>query len=192
MKSRSTWILMLFASFTSAGFAADAPTANKPADPGDSDRPALALVGALQADQLTVAGVRYALIHDTGAVLPKSVRDCLAGMDYSFTRDAYVEIVQKVMTPQEIGEALSFYQSHAGHMMMMDALRQMRDRLEGYPGLAEADAAGEPSDEDRRQMKAFDQSPVARKIGQIQSGPEADKVVDQLVQKMAEQCLKQP
>ena len=163
------------------------------AEPASVDEQAAALVDLLQADKLTVAGVRYALTHgDSQHVLPQPVRDCLAGMDYSFVRDQYVQVVRKVMSPEEIAAAVGYYRSRAGHMNMMLSLRGSREQLEGYPGLAEADAAGEATEEEMRQMVDFAKSPAGQKIGQIHSGPESDSVVDRLVEAMMAQCVKPP
>jgi len=163
------------------------------AEPPAVDDQAAALVDLLQADKLTVAGVRYALTHgDSREILPQSVRDCLAGMDYSFARDQYVQLVSKVMTPEEVSVAVAYYRSRAGHLNMMLSLRQNRDQLEGYPGLAEADAAGDPTKEEIAQMVAFAKSPVGQKIGQIHSGPDSESLVQTLAEAMMAQCLKQP
>jgi len=163
------------------------------AETPSADGQAAALIDLMQADRLTVAGVRYALTHgDSQRVLPQSVRDCLAGMDYSFVRTQYVQVARKVMTAEEITAAVAYYRSPAGHLNMMLSLRGSRDRLEGYPGLAEADAAGEPTEEEVRQMMAFANSPAGQKIGQIHSGPESDSVVERLVEAMMAQCVKPP
>lgn len=163
------------------------------AEPPSVDVQAAALVDLMQADKLTVAGVRYALTHgDSQNVLPQSVRDCLAGMDYAFARDLYVQVVKKVMTPEEIAAAVAYYRSRAGHMNMMLSLRGNRDRLEGYPGMAQADAAGEATEAEMRQMVDFAKSPAGQKIGQIHSGPESDSLVETLVEAMMAQCVKPP
>ena len=161
------------------------------AEPPSVDDQAAALIDLLQADKLTVAGVRYALTHgDSREVLPQSVRDCLTGMDYSFARDQYVQLAKKVMSPEEISVAVSYYRSRAGHLNMMLSLRKNRDQLEGYPGLVEADAAGDPTKEEIAQMVAFAKSPVGQKIGQIHSGPDSESLVQTLAEAMMAQCLK--
>jgi hypothetical protein len=163
------------------------------AEPPAVDDQAAALVDLLQADKLTVAGVSYALTQgDNRDVLPQSVRDCLAGMDYSFARDLYVQLARKVMSPEEISAAVSYYRSRAGHLNLMLSLRQNREQLQGYPGLAEADAAGNPTEEEIAQMVAFGKSAAGQKIGQIHSGPESENLVQTLAEAMMGQCLKQP
>ncbi len=66
------------------------------AEPPSVDDQAAALIDLLQADRLTVAGVRYALTQgDSRETLPQPVRDCLTGMDYSFVRDQYAQLRQR-------------------------------------------------------------------------------------------------
>lgn len=183
MKTLPIWLFIALGLTRTAAFAEPPPVHDQ----------AATLIDLLQADKLTVAGVRYALTQgDSREVLPQSVRDCLTGMDYSFARDQYVQLVRKVMTPEEISVAVSYYRSRAGHLNMMLSLRENRDQLEGYPGLAEADAAGKPTEEEFAQMVAFAKSPVGQKIGQIHSGPDSESLVQTLAEAMMAQCLKSP
>ncbi len=94
------------------------------------------------------------------------------------------------MTPEEISVAVTYYRSRAGHLNMMLSLRQNRDQLAGYPGLAEADAAGDPTEEEFAQMVAFAKSAAGQKIGQIHSGPDSENLVQTLAEAMMEQCMK--
>ncbi len=163
------------------------------AGPASGEEPAAALVRVLRIEPIFVASIRYNLLNnEQAAKLPESVRDCLAGVDLSFAHDMYVEVVTQVMTPAEIATAIEYYQSHAGYMNLMISLRKHRDVMQGNPLIAEADAAGEASEEDLRQMKAFAASPLGGKIGQIHTEQRKEQLAGIVAQKMAAQCLPQP
>ena len=188
---KAPWLIVLLGLMASV-HAAEPAAAPASGDPASVDANALALVRALQADQLTAAGIRYALAKDASNPLPKPIRDCLTAMDFSFAQGMYVDVVKKIMSPPELRDAAAFYQSRAGYMSIMVSLRGAREQLQDYPAMAEAEAAGEPTREEVRQIEAFEQSPLAKKLEQIHTGPEADKVMQAIVQRMWEQCVKQP
>lgn len=188
---KAPWLIVLLGLAGAVGAAEPVPTMAA-AEPATVDANALALVRALQADQLTAAGIRYALTKDAANPLPKPIRDCLAAMDYSFAQSMYVDVVRNIMSPQELSDAAAFYQSRAGYMSIMVSLRGAREQLQDYPAMAEAEAAGEPTPDELRQIEAFEQSPLAQKLEGIHTGPEADKVMQAIVQKMWEQCVKAP
>ena len=164
-----------------------------PAEPIPAEEEARALVNAMQADKLVIAGINFALnTPENREKLPQSVRDCVAGLDYSFARELYVQVVQDALTPAEISGALDYYRSRAGHMNMMVALRENREQLANYPGLAEAEAAGDPTKEEWQQIVAFAQSPLGQKIGQIHSDPRVEKLSDAIAERMMAECFPKP
>jgi len=151
------------------------------------------LVSAMRVQAIFEGATRHAYLHDERAqTLPAAVRDCLAKIDLSFAHGMYVQVVEEVLTPTEIAEAIRYFQSRAGYLDVMLAVRKHRASLEAPDLIREADAAGEPTAEESRLMESFERSPLAEKIGQIHTEARKERLSDIAAEKMLVQCRPQP
>ena len=73
----------------------------------------------------------------------------------------------------------------------MQTVRQERDKFEGNPLLAEADANLEPSEATLRYMREFWESPAGRKLGQMQTEAFNEQIGEVGMKNLRDQCLKQ-
>ena len=173
----------IFAALLAGAAAAEPPV------PGELSRH---LTELMQADKLIVATVRNALTAEQYRdKLTAAQRDCLSSVDLGFARDLYAQLLEDTLTPDELQAALRYYQTPAGHMNMMMALRKHRAELGNYPGMAEAEAAGEPTAEDMRAIMAFAQTDIGRKMSQMHTTPAGQKLVNSLATGMLKQCRPQ-
>lgn len=151
-----------------------------------------ALVKALRVEAIVEGTNRHRFLRDPRMQsLPESVRNCAAAADMSFFNDIYADVVREVLTPDEITEALRYYQSRAGYLNIMLSIRQGRANLEAPELLREADAAGEPSEQELRQIEAYVRSPLARKFRQIDLKARGERLPEIATPKLMKQCANQ-
>ncbi len=177
-------LIMSLAPLASSQESVAAPTV--PADK------AVALVSAMQVDQFLLYGIQVAL--QRGVAEGKATQaqiDCLKGLDYGFVRQGYADLVARKLTPAEVDEALAFFESRGGQLSVEAGWQLARKMYPNPERTSDEKPFPDPTPEEQRQVLNYMNSPLARKINELNDRANLAEI-EAGIKQVVMPCLKQP
>jgi hypothetical protein len=159
------------------------------ASAADSD--AVALARAMRSDEIAVAGAKRAFL--AGALderYGKTQPSCVRKVSYSDFTAGSAQVIGSVLTPQEIGTALAFFQSDAGVKYVEGLIRRLRSSQGEDTALPKVAGKEEISPAQLAAISDFSSSDLGRKImgKEMTESPAALAFGRQIMDAIAARC----
>jgi len=158
-----------------------------------ADPKAVALVRAMRSDEIAVSGAKRAFLN--GALeekYPGTEAKCVKRIGYADFTGPFSRVVGQAMTPEEIDQALKFYQSDAGVKYVEGMLRRLRTRFGDDSGIPKIPGDEVITPKQTAEIAEFTRSDLGHKITgkEMTESPAALQFGRQMLEQIAEKCTR--
>jgi len=152
-----------------------------------------ALVRAMRTDEIAVAGAKRAFL--TGSVTDtygEANAACVKRVAYADFTAGFATVVEHTLTPQEVDQALQFYQSDAGVKYVEGLLRRLRASQGEDSGLPKVAGKEQISPAQVAAIADFSRSDLGHKVmgKQMTESPAALAFGREMMSTIAQKCAK--
>jgi len=153
----------------------------------------VALVRAMRTDEISAATLKFAFLNgEMVNSFGNTKASCVRRVPYSDFTAPWARVVDTVLSPKEIEEALVFYQSDAGVKFINGMLRRMREHQGKDTVLPEIPGKEDFTDAQKAEISKFSSSAIGRKVmgKDLIASPAAVEAGSEMGRKIAQTCGK--